>query len=96
MARSTRKPSTAPTTLLSPGYADDTGPRIRAFLRSLAPAPLDVYKNDKTGRDLIELMSEVVDGVSMPTLRLSTEQIADVPRNPSTWWTDPGQHPATS
>lgn len=90
----------------APGYSDDTGPRIRAYLASMRPlrgvadiTGMDAYQR---GRSLIERMALLAVGTDLPRMKLTTAQCADVlaflqysePVEPRTWWEDPKDAPS--
>lgn len=86
---------------------DDTGPRIRAFIRSmrlLDGCTLSSEELDSYARGLValELLAETSKGCLSPKRKLTVEECADIahfiswvtPKAPKGWWDDPDNAPS--
>ncbi len=95
-----------PKHFVHPGYSDDTGPRILAYLAAVR-APQDCVFRDGgkifyRGHTVIAHMSMSAKGLSMPTVRLSLADCADAlffvrhcePIDPATWDVEPTDAPS--
>jgi hypothetical protein len=103
--QTTKRKSSPPSTAAhAPGYSDDTGARIRAYLASVELLPGSVHDltQYQRGWTLIQRLAESATGEDSPTFRLSAEEAATVlrfiaesqPVTPRTWWEDPKDGPS--